>query len=90
MENPQVAVFLQQNLEFIQKHGEELAEGIRNSQLDTPEVKNVGLDEDLKESFNRVAGSPFGQLIILQLQTVRHLGKIVKVLEDYDVEIEDE
>jgi len=67
-----------------------LAAGIRSSQLDTPEVKEVGFDEDLKESFNDVAGSPFGQLIILQLQTNRHLGNIAKIMEDYDVITEDE
>ena len=90
MDNPKVAAFLVANMEFIRKHGQELAEGIQNSQLGTPEVKNVGLDEDLKVSFNNVAGSPFGQLIILQLQTVRHLGKIVKYMEEFDLVTEDE
>ena len=92
MENSEVQAFVAQNLEFIQQHGKELAAGIRNSQLDTPEVKNVGLDEDLKRSFNDVSGSPIGQLIILQLQTVRQLGKIVKYMEEFDLvtEVEEE
>ncbi len=83
MDNPEVQNFLQANLEFIQKHGQELAEGIQNSQSANPNVKNVGLDEDLKAAFNDVAGSPLEQMLILQFQVIRQLGNITTAVKEY-------
>jgi len=84
MEKPEEAIqaFLAQNAEFIKAHGQRLAEGITNSQLGTPVVKDAGLDDDLAVAFNNVAGNAAGQLVILQLQTNRRLDQLVGLIEN--------
>lgn len=84
MENPEEAIqaFLQKNAEFIEAHGARLAKGITDSQLNTPAIQDVGLDDDLKVAFNDVAGNLVGQQIILQMQTNRKLDQLVGLIEN--------
>lgn len=84
MEKPSVEIqaFLEQNAEFIKAHGQRLAEGITNSQLGTPTIKDVGLDDDLETAFNNIAGNTVGQLVILQLQSNRRLNRLIELIEN--------
>lgn len=84
METPEVAIqaFLAKNAEFIQAHGERLAKGIADSQSASPALRDVGLDDDLIQAFNDVAGNLIGQLVILQMQTNRRLDRLVELMTD--------
>jgi len=61
-----------------------MTEALVNNQIDAsgPVITaHVDLDDDLKHSFNLVAGNAMGQLIILQLQSNRRLNQLIEILE---------
>lgn len=87
METPEkaeaeVVAFLEKNMDYIRKNQESLARKLGNDPF--PDVLTiqplVDLDDDIKADFNAAGSHQTTQLIILQMQVIRRLNELTKIL----------
>ncbi len=78
----EVVAFLQKNMDYIRQNQESLAKELGSESLISEIVIQplVELDDDIKVNFNAAGNHQTTQLIILQMQVIRRLNELVKIL----------
>jgi len=78
----EVVAFLEKNMDYIRQNQVALAEKLGgNLPLDGLVLQPlVQLDDDIKAAFNAVGDHQTTQQILLQLQSIRRLDELIKIL----------